>query len=132
VANAAHGIVVSAERGRPGEVYLVTDGPPSEFREFVTRYLATAGVKAPDRGMSSRGGRMLSRVEEGIWGLIGANKAPAFSRAMFATIGAECTFIDRKARDELGYEPVVDPERAMTELAEARARANSKGRSARP
>ena len=44
VDNTVEGLVLGASRGRPGEVYFVTDGEPVFFREFVTELLATQGV----------------------------------------------------------------------------------------
>ena len=45
------GLVLGAERGRPGGVYFVTDGDPIVFREFVTELLGTQGVDPGDRNM---------------------------------------------------------------------------------
>src|ERR1700742_3596387 len=46
VDNVVEGALLAAERGKPGEVYFLTDGEPVEFRGFLTRMLATAGVDA--------------------------------------------------------------------------------------
>ena len=129
VANAAHGLVLAADRGMPGEVYHLGDGEPVELREFVTRYLATAGVKAPKRNVTPRGGRVLAGSGERIWGFLGAKKAPPLTWATYAVTGPECTVDDAKARAELGYAPVVEHDRAMEELA-ADAAAKRRGRSA--
>jgi nucleoside-diphosphate-sugar epimerase len=102
-------------------VYHVSDGEPVELRGFLTRYLATAGVKAPARNVTPRGGRMLARSAEGIWGFLGAKKAPPLTWATYAVIGPECTVDDSKARSELGYEPVIEHDRGMEDLAAASA-----------
>ena len=47
VDNTVEGLVLGAERGRPGNVYFVTDGEPVVFREFVGELLATQGVRRP-------------------------------------------------------------------------------------
>ena len=39
VDNVVEGLVLAAEKGRPGEAYFVTDGEPVIFREFVTAML---------------------------------------------------------------------------------------------
>ena len=51
VDNVVEGLVLGAERGASGAAYFVTDGEPIEFREFVTRLLATQGVEAPEAQM---------------------------------------------------------------------------------
>ena len=43
VENTVEGLVLGAHRGRPGEVYFVTDGDPVVFREFVTQLLREPG-----------------------------------------------------------------------------------------
>ena len=49
VDNVIEGLMLGAERGRPGGVYFVTDGEPVVFREFVTELLGTQGVTPPER-----------------------------------------------------------------------------------
>ncbi len=49
VDNVVEGLLLGAERGRPGEAYFVHDGEPVEFRRFVTDLLATRGVTPADR-----------------------------------------------------------------------------------
>ena len=51
--NTVEGLMLGAQRGRPGNVYFVTDGEPVVFREFVGELLATQGVPAPTRRISS-------------------------------------------------------------------------------
>ena len=41
VDNVIHGLMLGAERGRPGGVYFVTDGEPVVFRDFMTDWVAT-------------------------------------------------------------------------------------------
>ena len=71
-----HGLLLGAERGAPGGVYFVTDGPDVVFREFVTRWLATAGVQAPDREIPPPVARALAAAGE--WRLA---HVPAAGRA---------------------------------------------------
>jgi nucleoside-diphosphate-sugar epimerase len=122
VANAGHGLVLAADRGRPGEVYFVTDGPPVEFREFLTRYLATRGVKPPERRVAPGAARFTAAAGEAVWGLFNVKKPPPLTRTTLPVMGAECTVRDDKARAELGYEPVIDVDGGMKELAAARSR----------
>jgi len=49
VDNTVEGLVLGAERGRPGNAYFVTDGAPVVFREFVSELLRTQGVEPPTR-----------------------------------------------------------------------------------
>src|SRR3954453_5971455 len=42
--NTVEGLVLAAERGKPGAVYFVTDGEPVVFREVVSELMRTRGV----------------------------------------------------------------------------------------
>ena len=46
VDNVVEGLLLAAEKGRPGEAYFVTDGEPVVFREFVTAMLRDPGRRA--------------------------------------------------------------------------------------
>jgi nucleoside-diphosphate-sugar epimerase len=122
VANAAHGLVLASERGRAGEVYFVTDGPAIEIREMVTRYLATVGIRPPDRNVQLAGARFMAATAESLWRAFGVRKPPPATRTAVDILGLQCTVVDAKARSELGYEPVVDRDRALEELSTTRGR----------
>ena len=47
-------------------------------------------------------------------------RPPAFTRTLVAVMGAECSVRDDRARAELGYEPVIDLDRGLEELARKR------------
>jgi nucleoside-diphosphate-sugar epimerase len=51
VDDTVEGLVLGAERGRPGNAYFVTDGEPVVFREFVSELLRTQGVEPPSRSI---------------------------------------------------------------------------------
>jgi len=67
VDNVVEGLVLGAQRGRPGNAYFVTDGEPVEFREFVTELLATQGVTAPSRSVPIPVAHALAVAGEAAW-----------------------------------------------------------------
>jgi len=119
VDNVVEGLRRAAERGRAGEAYFVTDGEPVEFRAFVTELLATQGVAAPTRSVPTAVGAALAAAGEGAWRLLPLPGEPPLTRLAFWLSAKECTIDISKARDELGYEPVIDRERGLAELREA-------------
>lgn len=122
VANLVHGLVVAGDRGRPGGVYFVTDGPPVVFRELVERYLATAEVKTPTRSRTPAGAKVMASWSEAVWNLMNVKRPPALTRTVHVVTGVQCTVRDDRARTELGYEPVVDLDTGMRQLARSRRR----------
>ncbi len=67
VDNVVEGLVLAAEKGRPGEAYFVTDGEPVVFREFVTALLQTQGVEPPGRSIPAWTAAPMARVAETAW-----------------------------------------------------------------
>jgi nucleoside-diphosphate-sugar epimerase len=127
VDNVCEGALLAAERGRPGEAYFLTDGPPVEFRDFVTRMLATQGLSVDGvRSIPPAVARFAGAAAETLWSWLPLPGHPPLSRAAVRLIGEEVTVSDAKARRELGYQGRTTREEGLRELAE-RARAAGGG-----
>lgn len=116
VYNTVEGHLLAAEHGTGGEAYFVTDGPPVEFREFVTALVRTQGVDPPDRSVPTWFARPAATVLEGVWRLLDRSSPPPLDRQVLALIAQEMTVDDSKARSDLGYEPVITREEGLEEL----------------
>lgn len=119
VDNVVEGLLLGAERGRPGEAYFVHDGEPVEFRRFVTDLLATRGVTPGERDTPPIVGRLAAPAIEGIWKLLRRDRTPPLTRLALWLASQECTINISKARKELGYQPVKAREQGLAELREA-------------
>ncbi len=115
VDNVVEGLVLCAERGRPGEAYFITDGEPVVFREFVTAMLRTQGVEPPGRSLPAWTAAPLARVCEALWKLPLAGEPP-MTRIRSWILTQECTIDISKAREELGYEPRVSHEQGLAAM----------------
>jgi nucleoside-diphosphate-sugar epimerase len=124
VDNVVEGLLLAAERGRPGEAYFVTDGDPVVMREFITELLATQGVEPPDRNLPSWLGGAVAVGSETAWRLLPLPGSPPLNRFSYWILTQECTIDISKAREELDYEPVVSKEEGLAEL-RAAARSDS-------
>jgi len=125
VDNVIEGLMLSAERGRPGGVYFVTDGEPVVFREFVTQLLGTQGVTPPDRNTPAPVGRAAAAISEGVWRLLRRPGNPPVTRLAYWLSAQECTIDISRARADLGYEPVRSRADGMEELRRERTAANT-------
>lgn len=103
--NTVEGLVLAAERGRPGEAYFVTDGEPVVFREFLSALIRTQGVEPPTRSIPLPVAKAAAAASETIWKLLRRHDAPPLTRFAVWASGLECTIDDSKARRELGYHP---------------------------
>ena len=116
VDNVVEGLLLGAERGRPGEAYFVTDGEPVVFREFVTAMLETQGVEPPDRSLPAWTAAPMARVCEAAWKALPLPGAPPMTTFRSWILTQECTIDICKARNELGYEPIVSHEQGLAEM----------------
>ncbi|HEV7585242.1 MAG TPA: NAD-dependent epimerase/dehydratase family protein [Solirubrobacteraceae bacterium] len=116
VENTVEGLVLAAERGRPGNVYFVTDGEPVVFREFVGELLATQGVAAPSRSVPAWAGSALARAGEASWRHLPLPGRPPLTRFTYWVSSQECTIRIDKARDQLGYTPVKSIAEGLSEM----------------
>ena len=114
--NTVQGLLLGAERGRPGGVYFVTDGEPVAFREFVTALLATRGVQAPSRSVPLGVARPLAAAAESAWQALPLPGRPPLTRFAVWIAGLECTIRIDRARAELGYEPLKARDAGLAEM----------------
>jgi nucleoside-diphosphate-sugar epimerase len=117
VDNVVEGLVLAAEKGRSGEAYFVTDGEPVVFREFVTALLQTQGVEAPNRSLPAWTAAPMARVAETAWKVLPLPGDPPMTTFRSWLLTQECTIDISKAREELGYAPLVSHEQGLAELA---------------
>ena len=122
VENTVEGLVLAADKGRPGNAYFVTDGSPVAFREFVSALIRTQGVEPPDGELPVPVARALATAGETAWKVLPLPGAPPLSRFALWISSLECTLDDGKARDHLGYAPVVTRDHGLTELQAATGR----------
>ena len=114
--NTVEGLVLGAERGKPGGVYFVTDGEPVVFREFVSEMIRTQGVDPPTRTLPLPLARAAAAGSEEAWKLLRRKDRPPLTRFTVWVSALECTINDARARDELGYRPVKTREQGLAEL----------------
>jgi nucleoside-diphosphate-sugar epimerase len=123
VDNTVEGLLLGAEKGKPGNVYFVTDGDPVVFREFITEWVATQGLDPPGMSIPVPIARVLAAGSESIWKMFRLKSRPPMTRLAFWLSALEATIDISKARAELGYRPVRTIEDGMAELRAERAAA---------
>jgi nucleoside-diphosphate-sugar epimerase len=116
VDNVAEGLVLAAERGRPGEIYFVTDGEPVVFREFLSELISAKGAEPPTRSVPGWIAKLAAPAAEAAWRVLPLKGEPPVTRFAYWVSAQECTIDITKARNELGYAPVVSKEQGLAEL----------------
>ncbi len=111
--DAVQGILLAAEKGREGEIYLITN-PQSEpfdrIREIIEKGL---GVSRFPIYIPEWMARSLASACEIIFSLIG--KTPPVSKKNIESTLADRVFSIAKAHRELGFQPIIDPENGLLE-----------------
>lgn len=119
VDNVVEGLILAAEKGRGGEAYFVTDGEPVVFREFVSALLRTQGVEPPDRSLPAWAAAPMARLCEAAWKFLPLPGEPPMTTFRSWLLTQECTIDITKAREELGYAPIVTRAQGLAEMDEA-------------
>jgi nucleoside-diphosphate-sugar epimerase len=117
VINVCHGAILAAERSPGGQAYFLSDGDVVQFRRWVTTLLQTAGVKSGRLSIPRWVAWNVAGLMETIWRMTSRKGIPPITRTMVRLIGQELTFTDSKAREELGYTPIVTRDNGLAELA---------------
>jgi nucleoside-diphosphate-sugar epimerase len=114
--NTVEGLWLGATRAPAGGVYFVTDGEPTEFREFLTELLGTQGVTIPDKSVPPGVAKVAAAAAERIWRLLKRPGSPPLTRFAVWVSSQECTIDISRAERELGYSPVKTREQGLREL----------------
>ncbi len=118
VANLVEGTLLAAQRGRPGEIYFLTDGPPAPMRQFLEELVRTQGVAPFGWPLPKWLGWQLGRLGELVWGTLGLPGQPPIERTTMNLMFEQMTVVDAKARRELGYQARMTRQAGMQELRE--------------
>lgn len=107
VEDAINGLLLAAEKGVPGEIYLITNRysePFDRIREIIQNSL---GMRKRALYVPERAALVLALLIEKTFGLIG--KSPPVSRKNIESTLADRVFSIEKASRELGFNPGIDP-----------------------
>lgn len=111
--NLCQGISRAAEYGRSGEIYFIADGTPHVFREFVSALLATQGINAPAKSVPRTLIRLFAKLGDGLNRFTAGRIQSPLNMQVFATSAVEVSLDITKARNELGYEPLISLKRGL-------------------
>ncbi|MDP3859299.1 MAG: NAD-dependent epimerase/dehydratase family protein [Stagnimonas sp.] len=120
VDNVVEGLLLAAERGRPGAAYFLSDGEPVEFRAFMSAQFATQGMDAGDKSLPRPLVKLLATLCEWAWEYLPLKGAPPLTRMAIALGTQEVTVSDALARRELGYVGRTSREAGLAAMKKAR------------
>lgn len=115
IANLVSAMGLALTRGTGGEAYFILDEGDIKIRDFLSKYLATAGIDLGDKSLPGWLVRRLAGLVEFIWRGLNLKSAPPITRFTANIMSRDCTLIDAKARTELDYQPVITRENGLVE-----------------
>lgn len=107
VANLVHALTLALTRGAGGRAYFIADDGERTQREFLTDLAATHGADLGARTLPAWLARPLARAVEGAWRLLGLRRPPPLTRFAVDMMACSVTVDTTRARQELGYAPVI-------------------------
>jgi nucleoside-diphosphate-sugar epimerase len=109
VSDAAAGVLLASEAGQAmGRSYLLVNDEPVTQRDFIGAIAAELNAPAPTRHLPYKLAVRLGAVAEALARLARRREPPPVMRYGLQLLGGENRFCIARAREELGFTPVVD------------------------
>jgi hypothetical protein len=107
IENVIHAVEMTLKSRANGRPYFITDGEIWTIKDFLTAYAATQDITLPDRSLPAGPMKLIGRLIGGIWRRLGLKSDPPLTEYAVALMAAHCTLKIDKAREELGYQPII-------------------------
>jgi hypothetical protein len=121
IANLVHAAELALSAGSGGRSYFIVDPGNTSYREFFSALLATADAQAPTRSLPAPLFKLLAACMDLAWRSLRLRGEPPLTPFAAAMLSAHCTIASDRARQELGFEPVISREQGLAELGGVRA-----------
>ena len=105
--NLAVAIIAAIENGNGGQAYFVTDGDRRTVKTSFGSIIQAYGLDPGNRNISVSFAAALAHFFESVWKFFGLKSRPPIPPLLVRLMGREFSVNDAKAREELGYQPVV-------------------------
>lgn len=111
--DAVTGLLLAADHGRPGEIYLLANKCSEPFDQIRKIIKEALGTRWPTIYIPEFAALSLATLIERTFALIGKN--PPVTRKNMESTLLDRIFSIEKAQKELGFEPVIDPAKGLQE-----------------
>jgi len=117
IGNLAYAMNLALTKGEGGQAYFVLDdGGPVVFRDFMTKMMAAAGIATPSRTVPGWLVRTIAYVGETTYRALGLKSKPPLTRFTANIMSRDCILVDAKARKDMGYAPPFTVEQGLAAL----------------
>lgn len=113
VANVCHVLILADQSVHKGKTYFITDCETPVFKQFIKKYVATQGVAIPDKSVSLAMANRIASAMEFVWKTFKLTGHLPLYKGLVNVLGVEFNTNDSKARQELGYKPLLTIEQGL-------------------
>lgn len=111
--DAVQGLLLAMEKGRIGEIYLITNAQSEPFDNIIKIIQGTLGVSSITIPVPEWAALTAASLTEYLWNIF--RKTPPVTRKNIESTLADRVFSIEKAKRELGFEPHMDYEKGLKE-----------------
>jgi nucleoside-diphosphate-sugar epimerase len=121
VENLCEGMILAVAKGKPGNIYFLTDGPePVIFNDFIKKLIGPSMDLSSIGSLSSTIAWYFAIAIENIPFMgYGVDREPMINRQMVGLLTQDVIVKDDKARKELGYTSHMTIEQGIQEFVES-------------
>lgn len=116
IANLVHAIELALTKGRGGEAYFILDDGARPMREMLAGIGASRGITLPEKSVPAWVADALGATCETLWRTLALKGAPPLTRFSAMIMSRDCVLRDGKARQDLGYAPLISVEQGLRDL----------------
>jgi nucleoside-diphosphate-sugar epimerase len=113
VEDAVQGLLLAMDRGKVGEIYLITNAQSEPFDNIIKIIKEALGVSSMSIPVPEWAALNVASIIEYVCNFFG--KKPIVTRKNIESTIADRIFSIEKAKKELGFEPLIDPEKGLRE-----------------
>jgi len=113
-------VIVRAGRAdpAPGKIYNANDGTDVTWRQYFSDLAAIVDAPAPERSVPGAVAMATAAAMERLWKLRGRTERPLLTRESVVLLRSRANVSIERAKDDLGYHPLVRYDEAMERVAE--------------
>ena len=119
IKNLCEAVIKSLPSDLTQESFFISDGPPMQFRQWMSMRLKAGHYKVPTLSIPRSFARPLARFTENGWKYLPLRGEPPLIREMVHLMAHPFSISIQKAKDQLGYEPSYTMEDGMLEVEKA-------------
>lgn len=121
VDNAAHAHLLAADNlehsgSAAGQAYFISDGLPVNLWDWINQLFERTGMPPISKKVSYHAAFMAGAFLEGVYTCLGIEKEPIMTRFLAEQLARSHWFSVEKARNDLGYAPLVSSEEGLERL----------------